>query len=77
MGERMSGSKRKIKNPICKLFMIATYTFKQFNQEQRPEEQHANSNNNQGCFKHQCWRKEERERQPECNEYNHGKNNKP
>lgn len=76
MNEKMTGSKRNIKNHICALFMFATYTFKQFNQEQCPEEQHANSNNNQRRFKHQCWRKEERERQPECDEYNHGKNDK-
>lgn len=62
MGERIIGSKIKIKNTVCKLFMIATYTFKQFNQEQCPEEQHTNSNNNQRRFKHQCWRKKERER---------------
>lgn len=54
MNEKMTGSKRKIKNPICALFMFASYTFKQSNQEQHPEEQHTNSNSNQGSFKHQC-----------------------
>ena len=49
--------------------------FKQFYQEQRPEEQHADTNNNQNCFKHRRWREKEWERQPECNEYNHGENN--
>lgn len=75
--DRIGGRKTKIKNAVCSLFMFSTYVFKQFHQEQHPEEQHANSNNNQRGFKHQCWRKKERERQAECNEYNHSENNKP
>ena len=40
--------------------MFASYTFKQFYQEERPEEQHDNTDNNQNRFKHQRWRKKER-----------------